>query len=79
MVKKAEGFEELLERLQNIVADMDGGELSLEQSMKNYEEGIKLSNKLYKILNEAEGKIKILTEDGEKDFVGGDDENNEHR
>lgn len=70
MVKKTESFEELLERLQNIVEEMDSGEISLEQSMKNYEEGIKLSNKLYKILNEAEGKIKILTQDEEKDFVG---------
>lgn len=47
---------------------MDKEELSLEASMKNYEEGIALCNKLYKILNEAEGKIKILTENIERDF-----------
>ena len=47
---------------------MENDELSLEEAMKNYEDGIKLSNKLYKILNEAEGKIKLLTENGEIDF-----------
>lgn len=68
MVKKAENFEDMLKRLEEIVNEMDSNDLSLEESMKNYEEGIKLSNKLYKILNDAEGKIKIITEEGEKNF-----------
>lgn len=68
MPKKTESFEILIGRLEEIVNEMDSGELSLEDSMKKYEEGIKISNKLYKILNEAEGKIKILTEKGEKEF-----------
>lgn len=68
MPKKTESFENLIGRLEEIVNEMDSGELSLEDSMKKYEEGIKISNKLYKILNEAEGKIKILTEKGEKEF-----------
>ena len=37
--------------------------------MINYEEGIKICNSLYKILNDTEGKIKILTAEGEKDFM----------
>ncbi|WP_027624671.1 exodeoxyribonuclease VII small subunit [Clostridium lundense] len=68
MPKKTESFENLMGRLEEIVNEMDSGELSLEDSMKKYEEGIKISNKLYKILNEAEGKIKILTEKGDKEF-----------
>lgn len=68
MAKKAESYESLMGRLEEIVNEMDGGELSLEESMKKYEDGIKISNKLYKILNQAEGKIKILTEEGEKEF-----------
>lgn len=55
-------------KLENIVASMDSSELSLENSLKSYEEGVKLCNKLYKILNEAEEKIKVLTEEGERDF-----------
>lgn len=68
MAKKNESYESLMEKLEEIVNEMDGGELSLEESMKKYEEGIKISNKLYKLLNEAEGKIKILTEKVEKEF-----------
>jgi len=68
MAKKKESYESMLARLEEIVTLMDGNQISLEESMKYYEEGIKLSNKLYKVLNEAEGKIKILTEQGEKDF-----------
>lgn len=67
--KKVESYEETMEKLENIVADMENSELSLSESMKNYEEGIKLCNLLYKTLNEAEGKVKILTEQGEKNFV----------
>jgi exodeoxyribonuclease VII small subunit len=68
MPKKSETYEEMMMKLETLVESMESGELSLEQSMKNYEEGIKICNKLYKILNEAEGKIKILTEQGEEDF-----------
>lgn len=68
MPRKSESYESMMEKLEDIVNVMDSSELSLDESLKKYEEGIKLSNKLYKILNEAEGKIKILTENGEKDF-----------
>lgn len=74
MVKKAETFEEMFKRLEKISKDMEDNELSLDENMKNYEEGIKLCNKLYKILNEAEGKVKIISEKGlEEDFVQRED------
>lgn len=69
MPKKAESYEEIMQRLESIVNKMDSSELSLSESMKNYEEGIKLCNILYKTLNEAEEKIKILTEQGEQNFI----------
>lgn len=47
---------------------MENEELPLEEAMKNYEDGVKLCDKLYKILNKAEGKIKLLTENGEEEF-----------
>jgi len=54
--------------LEKIVEKMDSGEVSLADSMKDYEEGIKLCNKLYKTLNEAEGKIKIISGNTEEEF-----------
>lgn len=74
MAKKAETFEQMFEILEKITKDMEDCELSLDENMKNYEEGIKLCNKLYKILNEAEGKVKIISEAGsEEDFVQRED------
>lgn len=69
MAKKKESYESMMARLEEIVDLMDGNEITLEQTMTNYEEGIKICNNLYKILNDTEGKIKILTAEGEKDFV----------
>ena len=69
MPKKTENYESTMLRLEEIVQLMDSSELSLEESMKDYEEGIKLCNKLYKTLKEAEGKINVLTEVGEKEFL----------
>ncbi|APQ72215.1 exodeoxyribonuclease 7 small subunit [Clostridium botulinum] len=68
MGKKKESFENMLEKLETIVDSMDNGEITLEDSMKSYEEGIKLCNKLYKVLKDAEGKIKILEDNKEEDF-----------
>ncbi|MBU3189160.1 exodeoxyribonuclease VII small subunit [Clostridium bowmanii] len=69
MAKKKESYENMMIRLEEIVGLMDGNEITLEQTMIIYEEGIKICNSLYKILNDTEGKIKILTEQGEKDFM----------
>ena len=67
-MKKTETYEAQLEMLEKIVEKMDSGEISLEDSMKDYEEGVKLCNKLYKTLNEAEGKIKIISGNSEEEF-----------
>lgn len=69
MAKKKESYESMMGRLEEIVDIMDGNEVTLEQTMIIYEEGVKICNSLYKILNDTEGKIKILTAEGEKDFV----------
>jgi exodeoxyribonuclease VII small subunit len=41
--------------------------------MKKYEKGIELTNKLYKILNEAEGKIKIIDKNQEEKLFEDDE------
>ena len=69
MAKKKESYENMMERLEEIVDLMDGNEITLDESMTNYEEGIKICNNLYKILNDTEGKIKILSAEGEKEFM----------
>ncbi|BDR64570.1 exodeoxyribonuclease 7 small subunit [Clostridium tetani] len=69
MAAKKDNYEGLIKELEEVVTQMENGELSLDKSMDLYEKGIKLSNKIYKILNDAEGKIKIFTEEGEKNFL----------
>jgi exodeoxyribonuclease VII small subunit len=69
MAAKKENYETMLKALNSIVSDMENKELTLDETMKNYEDGVSLCNKLYKYLNEAEGKIKILEEGTLKDFL----------
>ena len=66
-------FESELKKLENIVAELEKGELNLDESVTKFEEGIKISKECNKILEEAEKKITILLEkDGtleEENFV----------
>ena len=64
--KKELKFEEALDKLEKIVAQLEGGDLSLDESMKQYEEGIRLSKLCSKRLEEAKKKIEQLLkgEDG---------------
>lgn len=69
MAKKNDSFESMIKKLESITDVMDSEQLTLEQSMKHYEEGIAICNKLYKALNEAEQKIKIISQSREEDFI----------
>jgi exodeoxyribonuclease VII small subunit len=53
-------FEEAIERLQTIVEELEGGSLSLEESIARYEEGVKLSRRLTQTLDQAEKRIERL-------------------
>jgi exodeoxyribonuclease VII small subunit len=53
-------FEEAIKRLEEIVAALEKGNLSLEDSLKIFEEGVKLSKSCLKILDDAEKKVEIL-------------------
>lgn len=70
MPRKKQTYEQLMIRIEEILSDMENSEISLDDSMKSYEEGIKLCNKMYKMLNDAEAKIKILSDEEEKDYEG---------
>ena len=56
-------FEAALSRLEEIVKELEAGELPLEQSLKLFEEGIKLSRVCNKRLEDAERRVEILLKD----------------
>lgn len=59
-------FEKSISELENIVKTLESGELSLDDTIKLFERGIKLSSQCNKLLDEAESKINILIKkDGE--------------
>lgn len=60
--KKAIDFENSLQQLEVLVTTMEKGELSLEQSLKAFEEGIKLTRECQTRLSEAEQKVQLLLE-----------------
>lgn len=60
MSKKEEKFEVVLEKLQAIVRELEGGECSLEDSLKKFEDGMLLAKQCQERLNQAEQKIEIL-------------------
>ena len=56
-------FEEILKRLETIVAEMEGGGLSLEESIKLYEEGISRAGSLTAMLRDTREKVMKLVQD----------------
>ncbi len=66
-------FEDAMQELEVITAKLEKGDLSLDESVSNFEEGMKLAKKCNNILEEAEKKIKVLVQkDGkleEEDFI----------
>ena len=54
------GFDQLLERLRQVVTRLEQGNVSLEQSLVMFEEGVKLSRLGSEILDAAERRVEIL-------------------
>ena len=59
-------FEEQLTALEGVVERLERGELTLDESVRLFEEGVKLSEACKKDLEAAEGKIQVLVERGRK-------------
>lgn len=53
-------FEKSLARLEEVVKRLESAELSLDEAMRLFEEGVKLSRDCQKQLEEAEGRVEIL-------------------
>jgi len=61
-----ENFEESMKNLEGIVTELENGNLNLDESVKKFEEGMKIAKQCNTILEDAEKKITILLEkDGE--------------
>lgn len=65
-MKKIGDFESNLENIDKIIERLESGELSLEDSIKEYEKAMKLIKSSSDILDRAEGKIIKVSEDGEQ-------------
>jgi len=72
MARKTLNFEKALSDLENLVEEMEQGDLSLEESLKRFEKGISLTTECQQALQKAELKVQELVEKNgkllEKDF-----------
>ena len=65
-MEKEENFETKMESLEEVVAKLEKGDLSLEDSLNEFEKGMKISKDCSKLLEDAEKRITIILEkDGE--------------
>ena len=65
MAEKKQTFEASLQELERIVRRLENGDLALEESLKLFEDGVKLSRECQERLNQAERRIEVLLKDGE--------------
>lgn len=63
---KLKDFESTLESLNKIIQNMEKGDLSLEESIKHFEQGVTLTKACQQALSQAKQKVKILLDDQSK-------------
>jgi len=61
-------FEDALKKLEKIVDDLERGELSLDEALKKYQEGIELSRACAQRLENAKKKIEVLSKNKKGEF-----------
>lgn len=61
-MEKENNFEDSMKNLEQIATELENGNLSLDESVKKFEEGMKLAKQCNDILEQAEKKITILIE-----------------
>lgn len=59
---KSNNFEDKITELEKVVNELENGEMSLDESLTKFEQGMKLSKECNKMLENAEKKITILLE-----------------
>lgn len=63
MAVKKQSFEDAMAGLEAIVAQLEKGECGLDQSLKLFEEGVKLAGRCEELLDQAEQKVNLLLAD----------------
>ncbi len=58
---KAEPFDQILARLRGVVERLEGGQLSLEEALAAFEEGVRLARRGNQVLDAAERRVEVLT------------------
>ncbi len=66
-------FEEAMKKLEQIANELEDENMDLDTSVKKFEEGMKLSQKCNKMLEDADKKITILIDGKEEDFIPKED------
>jgi exodeoxyribonuclease VII small subunit len=61
-------LEKALTELEDIVAQLEAGDLSLEKSLKHFERGVRLSRDCQSALKDAEQRVQVLMDAGLKDL-----------
>ena len=69
-MKEKQSFEDDIKKLQKIVEELSSGKLTLGESLKKYEEGIKLAQSCSQVLEEAQGKVESLMKKDGKYSLG---------
>ncbi len=57
------GFEQALAELENLVAKLESGDLSLDQSLTHFKRGVELTRHCQSILDEAQQTVEVLSQD----------------
>ncbi len=64
-------FEEALKELEETVKKLENGETTLDEAMSLFEKGVLLTKNCRKMLDEAQLRVKKVTEEGAEDFIKG--------
>ena len=72
LTAEPETFETALAELEALVTDMESGDLTLDESLKAFERGVKLARRRQSELKQAEQKVQILNKEGKFDDYDGD-------
>ena len=63
------GFDEVIERLRVVVARLEEGNLSLEQSLQAYEQGVGLARRGHSLLDDVERRVEVLVKGADGDSI----------
>jgi exodeoxyribonuclease VII small subunit len=66
---KSEGFEDHLSALERLVEELESGDLTLDESLERFEEGVKRLRTCRELLAKAEDSVKILVQNAEGELA----------